>query len=126
MPKSKEARATSRPDQLDKLERELRAKVLEACKMAKAVVEGACNVSGIVHDWSNRLSELWEVAAHLKKGTDWVNEHPVNKLILSQLTQLAKITTVGTSWWRISYEYIEEFIKDPKQTSLCYPTKLNS
>ena len=51
-------------------------------------VQDACNLSGVVHSWSQILSKLWEEARRLGHGTDWVNQHPINVLFASKVSSL--------------------------------------
>lgn len=50
----------------------------------------AVNASGIVHSLSVCMSNvLWPIAWHLKRGTDWVNRHPIVIVYLDKLADLA-------------------------------------
>ena len=52
--------------------------------------QSACNLSGIIHAWSRHLSVLWDIANTYGYGTDWVNEHPINRLFVEQAAYLSK------------------------------------
>lgn len=52
-------------------------------------VNGACNVSGLVHSLSRAMTDLWAIAGTLGVGTDWVNTHPVVLLYLEQINFLS-------------------------------------
>jgi len=47
----------------------------------------ACNLSGVVHGFSNLISRLREL--HPDEGTDYFNQHPLCKAISDKLLQLA-------------------------------------
>lgn len=52
--------------------------------------QSACNLSGIIHSFSDILRRVWEEARHNGKGTDWVNEHPICRLFAEQISHLSK------------------------------------
>lgn len=52
-------------------------------------VQSACNLSGVVHDFSSIMTRLWEEAREKGKGTDWVNHHPICILFAEQVMFLA-------------------------------------
>ena len=52
--------------------------------------QSACNLSGIVHSFSNILHRVWEEAREQNKGTDWVNEHPICRLFAEQIAHLTR------------------------------------
>ena len=45
----------------------------------------ACNLGGVVHSWSKWGSALWDEARRLGKGTDWVNQYPLNLIVADKL-----------------------------------------
>lgn len=49
----------------------------------------ACNLSGIVHQFSRILHKLWNEAQAKGHGTDWVNQHPISRLYAEQIFFLA-------------------------------------
>lgn len=63
--------------------------------MNKAVYERAlqtmqaCNLSGLAHDLSEAVSQIWEEAQERGEGTDYVNTHPVVRLYVDQMCLLA-------------------------------------
>jgi hypothetical protein len=52
--------------------------------------QSACNLSGIVHSFSEMLPKIWAEAREAGEGTDWVNEHPICILFAEQISHLAK------------------------------------
>lgn len=52
-------------------------------------LQNACNLSGVVHAWSEAVSDLWKIAHQLNHGTNWVNRHRVNRLYADKCKQLA-------------------------------------
>lgn len=51
--------------------------------------QSACNLSGIVHSFSEILPKIWDEAREKGEGTDWVNNHPISVLFAEQITHLA-------------------------------------
>ena len=51
-------------------------------------VQDACNLSGVVHSFSQAMHAVFEEAERLHKGTDWRNAHPIVTLYLSKLCSL--------------------------------------
>ncbi len=64
----------------------------------------ACNLSGVVHSWAAWVSLLWQEAQRLGRGTDWVNQHPVNVILADKLRQLAR-SSAGTDRETWAYEW---------------------
>jgi hypothetical protein len=54
------------------------------------MVQSACNLSGVVHSFSETLSKIWDEARETGKDTDWVNKHPICTLFAEQIAHLAK------------------------------------
>lgn len=59
-------------------------------------VQDACNLSGVVHSWSKMISKIWEEAHAGKKGTEWVNTHPINVMFASKIASLTGCETPET------------------------------
>jgi hypothetical protein len=61
---------------------------------AKQVImlQDACNLSGLVHDFPNMINAVWEEARRQEKGTDWVNTHPIVIMMVSKLGDLSRYT----------------------------------
>ena len=53
------------------------------------LVQDACNLSGVVHSFSQTLGELWAHAREQGEGTDWVNTHPISILYSAQIAWLS-------------------------------------
>jgi hypothetical protein len=66
----------------------------EAAEMADAA-QSACNLSGVVKSWGRMLSELWDYANAHNKGTEWVNQHPLNIAFYSKIGSLARIKGIN-------------------------------
>jgi hypothetical protein len=49
----------------------------------------ACNLSGIVHQFSRIMDKIWNEANKNGHGTDWVNQHPISRLFAEQIFFLA-------------------------------------
>ena len=54
--------------------------------------QSACNLSGIVHSFSEVISRIWDEAQARGHGTDWVNEHPICRLYAEQIAWLTRKT----------------------------------
>ena len=65
-------------------------------------VTGACNVSGLVASMHRAVIELWAIARERRKGTEWVNRHPVVILYLDQINYLAGYSDSSA---RAAYEF---------------------
>ena len=50
--------------------------------------QSACNLSGIVHSFSEVMHKIWNEAHAQGHGTDWVNRHPIARLYAEQITHL--------------------------------------
>jgi len=51
--------------------------------------QSGCNLSGIVHTFSETLPKIWADAREQGKGTEWVNTHPICVLFAEQIKHLA-------------------------------------
>jgi len=71
--------------------------------------QSACNLSGIVHSFSETLTHIWEDSDG--RGTDWVNKHPICRLYAEQICFLSGggATMDGNSY-RVAYNQVEEII----------------
>ena len=65
------------------------------------MVQSACNLSGVVHSFSEILSRLVKEAQEQGKGTDWINTHPICVLFAEQINHLT------TSDYLQAYEVCE-------------------
>jgi len=54
-------------------------------------VQDACNLSGVVHSFDKVVTDLWEEANRIGKGTDWVNTHPIVQAYVDKLASLARV-----------------------------------
>ena len=52
-------------------------------------VQDACNLSGVVHTFSDVISRIWWEANKRGEGTNWVNTHPIVVLYVSKLATLS-------------------------------------
>jgi hypothetical protein len=55
-------------------------------------VQDACNLSGVVHSFSQVMSAVWKEAERTQKGTDWVNTHPITLMFVSKICDLSRYT----------------------------------
>lgn len=74
--------------QEEELSSRVREQVLaELCQKA-LTVQDACNLSGVVHEFSLVMSQLSILADAQGFGTDWKNTHPVAVLYSSKIASL--------------------------------------
>jgi hypothetical protein len=52
--------------------------------------QGACNLSGLVHSLSQAMELIWEEATEQGQGTDYVNNHPIVRLYVEQMSFLCR------------------------------------
>jgi hypothetical protein len=56
-------------------------------------LQNASNLSGVAHTlWEILSYGLWPEAQRLGQGTEWVNTHPITKLVISKLVDLSEYT----------------------------------
>ena len=65
--------------------------------------QSACNLSGIIHQFSDTISRIWDEARELGKGTEWVNTHPICKLYAIQIAHLTKTDSISS--WREAFDF---------------------
>jgi len=59
-------------------------------------VQDACNLSGVIHSWSRAIGELWKHTEGVpRRGTAWVNLHPINQLWADKVASLTNTQTLG-------------------------------
>jgi hypothetical protein len=68
-------------EQKEKLKREYEMALLS---------QGACNLSGLVHSLSQAMKLIWEEATEQGQGTDYVNNHPIVRLYVEQMSFLCR------------------------------------
>ena len=68
-------------EQKEKLKREYEMALLS---------QGACNLSGLVHSLSGAMNLIWEEAREQGQGTDYVNNHPIVRLYVEQISFLCR------------------------------------
>jgi len=56
------------------------------------VVQDACNLSGVVHAWSEIIPRIWEDVWAAGEGTDAFNRHPINVMFSSKVESLTLST----------------------------------
>jgi hypothetical protein len=68
-------------EQKEKLKREYEMALLS---------QSACNLSGLVHHLSKAMELIWEEAREQGQGTDYVNNHPIVRLYVEQMSFLCR------------------------------------
>jgi hypothetical protein len=76
--------------------------------------QSACNLSGVVHSFSEVLPRIWEEARQLGKGTEWVNQHPLCILYAEKMHDLVGLCLGETSFAE-AYEFC---LKEQNQLGL--------
>jgi len=82
-------------------------KTMKEAAEAALTVQSACNLSGVVHSFSQATDIIWEEARKLGKGIDFVNQHPVSRLFAEQISHL----TSGTEYIK-AYSECERFTEE--------------
>lgn len=71
--------------------------------------QNACNLSGIIKWQAGVIDRIWDEARERKQGTDWVNQHPINRLMAEQAAHLSGAGTTSTnSTYQFAYSYCLE------------------
>lgn len=72
---------------------------LQEAAQAALDVQNACNTSGVVHTFVQAMSALLVEANRIGGGTYWANQHPIAKLFVFKLADLAGMhgCTAGNS-----------------------------
>lgn len=52
-------------------------------------IQNACNLSGVIHAWNRSISDLRRLFP--AASTDWINQHPVNKMFASKVHDLTRM-----------------------------------
>ena len=55
------------------------------------MIQDACNLSGVVHSFSEVISRIVQESIEKGKGTKYVNEHPICKLFADKISDLARV-----------------------------------
>ena len=88
-------------------------KHLAALDYQKAIdSQSACNLSGIVRWFAGVTENLWQDARERKQGTDWVNEHPICRLMAEQIAFLAGGGSCNSSTYHDASAYCEKRAKE--------------
>jgi hypothetical protein len=52
--------------------------------------QGACNLSGLAHSLAYAVELIWHEANEQGQGTDYVNNHPIVRLYVEQMSFLCR------------------------------------
>jgi hypothetical protein len=52
--------------------------------------QSACNLSGLAHSLAYAVELIWQEANEQGQGTDYVNNHPIVRLYLEQMSFLCR------------------------------------
>lgn len=73
------------------------AEFVSSADYAKALMsQGACNMSGLVHALDQVITKICNEAHATRRGTEFVNQHPIVRLYVEQMMHLAR----GRDWSR--------------------------
>ena len=72
-------------------------------------IQDACNLSGVIHSFSEVLSKLWEEARRGGQGTYFVNQHPISQLYADKITDLARVRDISS--YMVAYRECESKAK---------------
>lgn len=67
---------------------EKRPKVTPVDYQVALNVQSASNLSAVVYSWSRIMENICREAQRLNEGTQWKNEHPINRLFAEQVMHL--------------------------------------
>ena len=73
--------------------------------------QSACNLSGIVHGFSNVITKVWQQAREINQGTNWVNTHPICVLYATQIAHLSSGLVNTTEAYGVSYNFCSRMAK---------------
>jgi len=68
---------------------EKKEKLKRAYEMA-LLSQSACNLSGLVHSLAYAVELIWQEANEQGQGTDYMNNHPIVRLYVEQMTFLCR------------------------------------
>jgi len=71
--------------------------------------QDASNLSGVVHSFSELMSDIHSYSWDRKLGTDWCNHHPLVVLFTDKLADLCGIQReLGTAQFSWAYDWAKE------------------
>lgn len=74
-------------------------------------VQDACNLSGVVHSFSQGMETLWAEARSRNQGTAWVNEHPIVTLFLDKLASLNRTQDLANPAISAAYDRVYAIVE---------------
>jgi hypothetical protein len=70
-------------------------------------VQDACNLSGVVHDFSRVMTRVWvEARKEYGRGTEWVNTHPIVILYSNKISSLCG--SEDSEKFSMAYDYCKD------------------
>jgi len=82
-------------------------------------VQDACNLSGVVHKWSEFMTSLWARAREQGKGTDWVNRHPVCAMFADKVAHITRTQGQEERWQTLDHAYeVANLAKDREEARI--------
>ncbi len=93
----------------------------EEIKLAREAygLQDACNLSGVVHAFSEILTELQRIAYERNEGTDWVNRHFISTVIADKIAQLTGTQSVSNNAVDKAWETLHNVIFEAKYEQQC-------
>lgn len=83
--------------------------------------QSACNLTGLLHGWAAISAVIMHEGRARGEDTDWINLHPINRLLG---IQVAYLTGTSTSVDSVVYEALSEFCKERAVEKLDIPAQI--
>lgn len=78
-------------------------------------IQDACNLSGVVHSFSNIITEVrTRLEAEGKGGSDSVNQHPICRLFADKVAHLTGTQSLGNDEVSLAYRWAYDTINQGK------------
>lgn len=74
-------------------------------------IQDACNLSGVVHEFSRMMKKIWEEAqmnSNKGYGTEWVNQHPIAVLFAEKVLHLTTGQTIPGTAINAAWSFCED------------------
>ena len=88
----------------------------ELCKEAIGI-QGACNLSGVLHSFSRAITDLREVFP--TEGTDFFNRHPVCVMFSDKIASLTNTQTGNCVCVSDAYAFCLRMSNEDKKSAVC-------
>jgi len=92
-------------------------KTIQQAALSALEVQNACNLTGVLHSYSNAMKIVREESHRLGKGTDWINNHPISRLYADKVASLSGTQNWDTAEANEAYADVESLAEEPKGMS---------